>query len=748
MAQGSQDALRIRLFGHFEVCRGETPISRSVWGRGKTQTLLKILITEMGHVVSHDQLIEWLFPDLDPQKALQNLYARVSDLRRLLEPELETPRQSHLILHIGNGYAFNERALCWIDAREFQRSLMAGRRAEETSRWEEATAAYQKAKALYRGDYLEEDRYEEWSLVARERYREAHLDGLACLSNTYARLGQHAQAAKIAWEAVALSPTREPLIRQVMRYAYLAGDQATALEAYRKGVATLEKKLGVKPSEETEHLYQEIVQHRLPSPVVLRGDPRRIAVLPLANLGPDPADEYLADGLTEELIARLAKISELRVIARTSIMQYKRSSKRVAEIGRELGVGTVLEGSIRKTGERLRIAVQLVNASSEDHLWSQEYDWNLKEFLSLQQEIAQKVAEALQVRLAASQEDAKGRGSTNLEALTTFLKGMYSWNKGKEMANPAKMMAGVEKFKKAVALDPSFALAYAALADTYSRSCYWGFLPPKEAVPTARAAVEKALALDDTLTEAYYALGFINMYFEWDWLKAESSLKRAITINPNDAEARQLLALLLICLGQFDEGIAQMQLALDLDPMSVEAHKNLGQALFFSGRNGEAVKALRRTIAMGQQGDPSVLLAHWLLGLVYLHGYGDYEKALSQFKRAQALSPRPDPMIEIQMAITQARKGQKEPLRQGLDKVIENAEKVYASPFWIAEGLFALGEADAGFAWLEKAYEEHDWVMIVLGIAPCLVPYRSDPRYLRLLRKMNLPVIVLRSGAE
>jgi len=151
---------------------------------------------------------------------------------------------------------------------------------------------------------------------------------------------------------------------------------------------------------------------------------------------------------------------------------------------------------------------------------------------------------------------------------------------------------------------------------------------------------------------------------------------------------------------------------------------------------------------MGQQGDPSVLLAHWLLGLVYLHGYGDYEKALSQFKRAQALSPRPDPMIEIQMAITQARKGQKEPLRQGLDKVIENAEKVYASPFWIAEGLFALGEADAGFAWLEKAYEEHDWVMIVLGIAPCLVPYRSDPRYLRLLRKMNLPVIALRSGAE
>lgn len=303
---------------------------------------------------------------------------------------------------------------------------------------------------------------------------------------------------------------------------------------------------------------------------------RRIAVLPFANISPDPQDAYLAGGITEELIFTLSKISELKVIAKTSVMRYREAEESVTEIGRELGVNTIIEGSVRKAGKQIRTTVQLIDVDTQEHLWSEAYDGELDDLFAMQRETAEQVAEALRLRLLpAEREEIARKPTENRDAHTHYLRGRYAWSQWNEGA----LLNAIDYFQQAVDLDPKFALAYAGIADTYSLMAYLEYLPPGEAYPKAEEAARHALALDDSLAEAHSSLAMIKVVFCGDLEGAEQDLLKAIDLNPNCAAAHQWYALVLSTTGRSEEATRERELAEELDPLALVFNVAVGQLL-------------------------------------------------------------------------------------------------------------------------------------------------------------------------
>jgi adenylate cyclase len=303
---------------------------------------------------------------------------------------------------------------------------------------------------------------------------------------------------------------------------------------------------------------------------------RRIAVLPFANISPDPQDAYLADGITEELIFTLSKISELKVIAKTSVMRYREAEESVTEIGRELGVNTIIEGSVRKAGKQIRTTVQLIDVDTQEHLWSEAYDAELDDLFAMQRETAEQVLEALRLRLLPAEREEIAKVPTkNRDAHTHYLRGRYAWSQW----NEAALLNAIDYFQQAIALDPKFALAYAGIADTYSLMAYLEYLPPGEAYPKAEEAARRALALDDSLAEAHSSLAMIKVVFCEDLEGAEQDLLKAIDLNPNCAAAHQWYALVLSTTGRSEEAIRERELAEELDPLALVFNVAVGQLL-------------------------------------------------------------------------------------------------------------------------------------------------------------------------
>lgn len=369
------------------------------------------------------------------------------------------------------------------------------------------------------------------------------------------------------------------------------------------------------------------VRPEKPRPV----DRTRIAVLPLTNISPDPADAFFADGMTEELIFTLSRIRGLRVIAQTSVMKYKGTQKSVAEIGQELRVATVLEGSVRKVDHRLRINLQLVDAQSEEHLWSEAYDRNLEDVLAVQSEIARKVAEVLEVKLVAGEERRlEAKAARDVDIYMLYLKGRHFWNQRSESG----LKRAIEIFQDVIAADPNYALAYAGLADCYSVLASQGHLPVHEALPKAKEAAQKALELDENLAEASTSLALIEWMFEHDVEKASARFKKAIEQNPNYATARHWYANLLSDLGRTSEALAEMKRALALDPLSPIINMALSAVLWESGQFTEALDQHRRAQALAAD----FVEGHLSLASV-LQTAGKWEEAEAELNKALDLDP-------------------------------------------------------------------------------------------------------------
>jgi TolB-like protein/DNA-binding winged helix-turn-helix (wHTH) protein/Tfp pilus assembly protein PilF len=460
-----------------------------------------------------------------------------------------------------------------------------------------------------------------------------------------------------------------------------------------------------------------------------------LAVLPFENLTGDPDQEYISDGMTEELIAQLGGMdpSRLGVIARQSAMQFKNTTKRADQIGAELNVSHLLAGSVRRTGVRIRIAVQLIDAGSENQLWAEQYERDATDLLSLQREIARAITRQIATSLAVvpSQIDTDARRhSTSAAAFEHYLRGRHHvWRRN----SAAAFQKAREHFQSAIALDDSYAQAYSGLADTYTMLGSAGFLTMREAYSLARDAALKAITLDPKLAEAHTSLAFILADFDWDWDTADRHFKIAVALNPNYDIAVRTYSSYLACWGRDEESLGLARRARDLDPVSTDARHNLGLVHYFARRYDDAIIQFREALDL----DPNFGYAHIMLGRTFV-AIGQPDRAVEELLRARDLmGARPDVITPLAYALAKA--GRRQEALATLDELRRLANPAAPSPFRFAYVHLGLGETDRAFAWLTKSLEARDWQMGMLKVEPAFDILRSDPRFAALVERVGLP---------
>ena len=458
-----------------------------------------------------------------------------------------------------------------------------------------------------------------------------------------------------------------------------------------------------------------------------------IAVLPFENLTGDATQDYFCDGLTEEMIIQLGQLDGVRmgVIGRTSVMHYKHNPEALDKIGRELGVQYVLEGSVRRDSNRVRITAQLIQVKDQTHLWAQEYDRELKDLLVLQGEIAHKISDEIQVPLG-DHKPIQPSGQAPLsaqsyEAYDLYLKGQYFWNK--------RTMEGFERaidyFQQAIAKDPNYARAYAGLADCYALMGGYSMAPQTEFMPKARAAALRAVELDDSLPEAHTAWALIVQNYDWDWQTAEKEFRRAIELNPNYATAHHWYAEHLALLGHFDEALRESERARELDPLSLIIAADKGVILYYSRQYDSAIEQFHAV----QDMDPNFPRSG-VIRRVY-EQKGMFAEILAEHdKRSHDAGAAF--WIWSERAYIYGRTGQRAKANQEMAKMKEWNRRHPIDPEMFIAAYIGMGDKDQAFAWLEKAYTQHSNVVILLKVDPLYDPLRSDPRFQDLLRRVGL----------
>ena len=462
------------------------------------------------------------------------------------------------------------------------------------------------------------------------------------------------------------------------------------------------------------------------------GQMSSLVVLPFENLSADKDQAYFADGMTDELIAHLAKIRSLRVISRTSSMEYKGTHKTLSQIARDLNVDSVVEGTVLRSGDRVRITAELVQVATDRHLWAETYESQLGDILTLQSHVASAIVNQIRVKL--TPEDQVRLASTrpvSTESYENYLKGRYYWNKRSQEG----LTKAIDYFQLAIEKDPNYALAYAGLADCYSiiGSAIVGTVPADQVASKARAAALKSLELDNNLAEAHTSLATVRFNYDWDWNAAASGFRRAVELNPSYATAYQRNSLYLMSMGRTSESIAEMNRAHDLDPLSISTNFSLGWRLYMAREYDQAIEQLRNTIDM----DPNFILPHLVLGQAFEQKKA-FDQAITELRRAVELSQNSPPALAA-LARIYALSGKTAEAKNLLDQLLQQSKKQYVSPFYVALVYAGLGENDRALDWLDKAYADHSNAIVFLKVDPQLDTLRANPRFHELQRKLRLP---------
>jgi serine/threonine protein kinase/Flp pilus assembly protein TadD len=454
-----------------------------------------------------------------------------------------------------------------------------------------------------------------------------------------------------------------------------------------------------------------------------------LAILPFVNQSGDPDLDYLSDGVTEALINNLSRLTKLRVMARSTVFRYQsREVQDAQQVGHELGVRAVLNGRLLKRGDSLIVKLELVDTNDGSHLWGEQYTRELSDMLTLEREISTEISEHLRLKLNSAQKKSLTKGITeNSEAYQLYLKGRYHWNKRTEEG----IKKSIEYFELAIALDSKFGLAYAGLADSYNLMASYSTKPLATPFLRAKATALKALSLDDKLAEAHAALAAVKLWREFDWEGAERGFRKAIEMNPSYPTAHLWLALYLAAMERMDEGLSEISLALDLDPLSRVINLNLARILHFARQFDDAIKQCRKTIEMY----PDYLIAHRRLGMSYGEK-GMFEEAEAEFKKALAISKDESETMSAR-AYAYAGAGRTEDARKILERLTELANETYVSPYSFARIHIGLDEIDEAFECLEKTHQERHGILTYLKVEPMFDRIRSDSRYADLLRRMG-----------
>ncbi len=455
---------------------------------------------------------------------------------------------------------------------------------------------------------------------------------------------------------------------------------------------------------------------------------KSIAVLPFDNLSRDPDNAYFCEGVQDEILTRLAKVADLKVISRTSTQHFKTAPDDLPQIAKQLGVAHVLEGSVQRANDQIRVNVQLINALTDAHLWAETFDRKLTDIFAVESEIAKTIVDTLQAKLSGSEKHAiAARPTENTEAHQLYLKGRFFWNKrtGKDLKK------SIDYFQQAINADPNYALAYAGLADAYV------FLPgytagtPQDCYPKAMAAAKKALELDDTLAEAHTTLALALWYYDFDFSQANTEFRRAIELNPNYATAHQQYGNnTLSALGHFDDAIAEGKRAVELDPLSLVINSDLGVDYFFARRYDEAIAQLHKTLEM----DPGYYFAHVMLGQS-LEMKSAPDAAIAAYQKARALND--DPSVLGMLARTYGLSGNKTEAEKILNELTELSTQRYVAAYSFALVYLGLGDKEKALRWLEQSYQDRagsdvGWIRV----DPLVDPLRDDPRFEALAEKI------------
>lgn len=454
-----------------------------------------------------------------------------------------------------------------------------------------------------------------------------------------------------------------------------------------------------------------------------------IAVMPFVNVSNDPETEYLSDGISESLINSLSQLPDMKMIARSSLLRFKGKEVDPQVVGRELNVQAILTGRVVQQGEMLTISAELVDTQNNTHLWGERYERKVSDLLVMQREIASEISSQLRVKLSGAERSRVTRLYTeDAAAYQLYLKGRFYWNKRTNEG----VRKSIEYFSQAIEADPGYALAYAGLADSYVlQGGFFVSHPAKEAYPKAKEAAVKALALDDQLAEAHTSLAMVRLQYDWNWPDAEREFKQAIALNPNYPTAHHWYAFYFATRGRFDEAVAEIKRAQELDPVSLIINTDAGAILFLAGRYDPAIVECQKALEL----DPTFSQAHVILSLVY-EQREMYDQWLAERQKALTVSGKSDEAARL--GLTYAHSGHRGVVENWLSDMKEHAKSQYVPAFAMARAYADLGDKDHAFEWLEKAYEERSPRMSELREIPVLKNLRSDPRFTELEHRIGL----------
>jgi TolB-like protein/Tfp pilus assembly protein PilF len=459
---------------------------------------------------------------------------------------------------------------------------------------------------------------------------------------------------------------------------------------------------------------------------------KSLIVLPLENLSGDKDQDYFADGMTDELIANLAKIRSLRVISRSTAMAYKGTRKPLSQIAKELSVDAVVEGTVLRVGNRIRITAELVQVSTDQHLWADTYESQMEDVLTLQNRVSSAIVSEIRINLTPEEEERLAKTpAVAPEAYENYLKGRYYWNKRSD----ENLTKAIAYFEQATHEDPQYALAYAGLSDCYAiiSAEIFGTMPAAEAAPKAKASALRSLQIDPSMAEAETSLATVKFNYDWDWAGAEEGFRQAIQHNPSYATAYQRYSLYLIAMGRFEDSFEQINKARDLDPLSISINFSLGWRLYLARQYDRAIQQLRNTSEM----DPTYELPHLVLGMSYAQK-GDFKAAIAELRQAVELS-HGTPLTVSALANAYARSGDRTDAEKLLAQLSVASASRYVSPYYLALGYVGLGDDETALDWLEKAFNDRSNGLVFMKVEPALDNLRRNPRFLALQHKLDFP---------
>ena len=710
--------LRLRTLGAPSI-EGSAGRLSGAAAQPKSLALLALLAGAGDRGISRDKVLAFLWPETEAEKASH----RLSQLLHALRQELKAEE-----VFLGRGDLRLNPTIVATDVGEFRDAVDRGE--------------LERAVSVYGGPFLDgfylsgAVEFERWVDVERAQYGKRFSMALESLATAASQRGDRRRAADWWRRLAEIDPLNSRVAVCLLEALSAAGDRAAALQFAQVHEQRLREELDAAPDPAVLAALQrirtapaELPAPALPTTVSERGAPvAAIAVLPFVNLSSDREDEYFSDGMTDELINALTQVKELRVASRTSSFAFKGKNADVHEIGDRLKVGAIVEGSVRKAANRVRITAQLVTVADGYHLWSESYERTLADVFAVQQELARAIVSALSLKLVGTPVVEPATGV--LEAYTLYLRGRYCANK----RTSESLRAGCEYFQQAVGRDPSYALAYAGLAECYALRGFEEFspdLPPREAMPPAKAAARKALELNPTIADAHCWLGAIALLFDWDRAAAERELQQALSLNPRALLALVWYATFLHATGRADDSLRVIERAEALDPGSLIVQMTGARCDYYAGHYDAAIERLHATLEL----EPTYPLAYAWLGRVYA-AKGLFREAVQALEEAMSRVGRL-PIILMQCGAAYGRLGARHEALGILAELRQHAARRYVPAIYEVILLSGLGDLDAAFQRLDDAYEQRSGY-IMFRIDPLWDRMRSDPRYSARLKKMGL----------